>query len=267
MLSKHFAILALLAGLPALAQGPAAAVSPSTTPIHLRRHAPMKLSGVPLPGAVTSTNWSGYAATGTGFTKVLGSWIVPKVNCSKTPNTYSSYWVGLDGYSNSTVEQIGTDSDCSGSTGSYYAWYEFYPNPLKVLPGLAVSPGNKMSATVAYASGQFTLRITNHTTGKAVKVVKNLSSPGRTSAEWIVEAPSSGAVLPLADFTSVSLGTDYTGVNDTDWAVNGKITGPISDFGSSVQKITMETSGGTKKAVPTALTTDGSSFKVTWKHE
>ena len=73
MLSKHFAILALLAGLPALAQGPAAAVSPSTTPIRLRRHAPMKLSGVPLPGAVTSTNWSGYAATGTGFTKVLGS--------------------------------------------------------------------------------------------------------------------------------------------------------------------------------------------------
>jgi hypothetical protein len=266
MLTKHFVILALLAGLPALAQEPAAAVSPSTITTPMRRHAPMKLYGVPVPGAVQSQNWSGYAVTGTGFTKALGSWIVPKVNCSKTPNSYSSYWVGIDGYTSSTVEQIGTDSDCSGSSPSYYAWFEFYPNPLKVL-GLAVSPGNKIGATVAYASGQFTLKISNHTTGKAVKVVKNLSSPARTSAEWVVEAPSSGGILPLADFTSASLGTDYTGVNDTNWAVNGKITGPISDFGSSVEKITMVTSGGTTKAAPTALTTDGSSFKVTWKHE
>ena len=42
--------------------------------------------------------------------------------------TYSSVWVGIDGYSSNTVEQIGTEQDVSanGKT-SYYAWYEMYP--------------------------------------------------------------------------------------------------------------------------------------------
>ena len=57
----------------------------------------MRLYGVPVPGYVDSTNWGGYAVTGSGFTKALGSWIVPTANCTKTPNTYSSYWLGLDG--------------------------------------------------------------------------------------------------------------------------------------------------------------------------
>jgi hypothetical protein len=267
MFSRHFAILALLAGLPAIAQEPATTISPSTTGRAMRSHAPMRLYGVPAPGSVQSTNWSGYAVTGTKFTKALGSWIVPKVSCSTTPNSYSSYWVGIDGFTSNTVEQLGTDSDCAGTTPTYYAWYEFFPNPSHLLPGLTVSPGDKMSATVLYSGSQFTLRMTNHTTGKAVKIVKTMTSQ-RTSAEWIAEAPSNGvSILPLADFIRVSLGDDYTGVNDTNWAIDGAVTGPISDFGVNVQKITMVTNGGANKAVPTALTTDGSSFKVTWKHE
>src|ERR1700733_3657591 len=66
--------------------------------------------------ATTSTNWSGYATETNlnspqsgAFTAVSGSWTVPSVIGSG--NAYSSIWVGLDGYSSSTVEQIGTDSD------------------------------------------------------------------------------------------------------------------------------------------------------------
>jgi Peptidase A4 family len=270
MHAKPLLILTMLAALPAFAQSPKSPPSTSTSKspaIKLRSHGPMKLIGVPHPGAVASSNWSGYAVTGTAFTKALGSWIVPAVKCGTTPNSFSSYWVGIDGYSDNTVEQLGTDSDCSGKTPQYYAWYEFYPNASKLISNITVSPGDKMSATVSHSGTQFTLRITDHTTGKFFRVIKTFSGK-RTSAEWIVEAPSNGvSVLPLADFTKVSLGTDYTGVNDTDWAVNSAVTGPISDFGSHVQKITMQTSGGINKAVPTALTTDGSSFKVTWKHE
>ena len=83
-----------------------------------------------------------------------------------------------------------------------------------------------------------------------------------------MEAPSSGAVLAARRF---HLGLTRHRLHRSErHGLGGEwkdVTGPISDFGSSVQKITMETSGGTKKAVPTALTTDGSSFKVTWKHE
>ena len=80
----------------------------------------------------TSTNWSGYAVTGPdgSVTDVKGSWKVPDVVCSSpgTPNSYASFWVGIDGYGSNTVEQIGTDSDCSGGNAVYYAWYEFYPH-------------------------------------------------------------------------------------------------------------------------------------------
>src|ERR1035437_4462946 len=78
---------------------------------------------------VTSGNWGGYAVTGTkgSVTDVKASWVVPAIvgNCPST-NQYSSFWVGIDGYSSNTVEQIGTDSDCVNSKPVYYAWYEFY---------------------------------------------------------------------------------------------------------------------------------------------
>src|SRR5438034_649359 len=77
--------------------------------------------------AVTSTNWSGYGAETNlstpqinAVSDVRGSWVVPSVTGTST--AYSSFWVGIDGYSSSTVEQIGTDSDLSGSTPVYYAW-------------------------------------------------------------------------------------------------------------------------------------------------
>src|SRR5580693_1467505 len=52
---------------------------------------------------VTSTNWSGYAATGGPFTSVSADWVQPAGNCS-TGDQYAAFWVGLDGYSSATVE-------------------------------------------------------------------------------------------------------------------------------------------------------------------
>jgi Peptidase A4 family len=156
---------------------------------------------------------------------------------------------------------------CGGSTPAYYAWYTFSGIlPPKFISSITVSPGDLISATVVYNGSQFTLKLSNHTVGKAVAIKKTLSTP-RTSAEWIAEAVNDSFYpLPLADFTRVSFGDDYTGVSDTNWATDSTISGPISDFGTHVQKITMA-DGTIIKAKPSALTTDGSSFKVTWKHE
>ena len=93
----------------------------------------------------TSTNWSGYAVTGSRFTSVSASWTEPTVKCSGT--AYSSFWVGLDGDTSNTVEQTGTDADCSGSTPQYYAWYEMYPKFPVNLRG-TVRPGDHLSASV-----------------------------------------------------------------------------------------------------------------------
>ncbi len=102
MLSKRFGISLLLAMSPALAQissGPAATQA-TITP---RQHAPRRAYGLTPERVIDnvtvsdSTNWSGYAVTGSSFTQAKASWTVPTVNCSTTPNTYSSFWVGLDG--------------------------------------------------------------------------------------------------------------------------------------------------------------------------
>ncbi len=86
------------------------------------------------PDASSSTNWSGYAAATSlddpqsgSVTAVSGSWIVPTVTAtSSRGTTYSSVWVGIDGYSNSTVEQIGTEQDVVNGTPEYSVWWEMY---------------------------------------------------------------------------------------------------------------------------------------------
>ncbi|HVM92229.1 MAG TPA: G1 family glutamic endopeptidase [Terriglobales bacterium] len=271
MLSKKLASLIVLAALPSFAQVQVRPdASPATEALAPRQHAPMRLHGYTPAGSVTSENWSGFAVTGSSFTSAKGSWIVPSVNCSVTPSTYSSFWVGIDGYSSSTVEQTGTDSDCSGRTARYYAWYEFYPAGSILISSVAVSPGNKMSASVTYSGSQFTVTITNVTTGKSFSKTGRVSGARRTSAEWIAEAPcctGSGGILPLADFGTVDLGSDYTGVSGTNDATAGSISGPISTFGSNVFSITMVSSSGAQEAVPSALSSDGTSFDVVWKSE
>src|SRR5262245_32211875 len=156
---------------------------------------------------VTSTNWSGYAITGSkgSVTEVKGSWIVPSVDCTATPTAYSSFWVGIDGYTSNTVEQVGTDSDCQSGSQQYYAWFEFYPHLSFTLNNFPVRPNDLLSAEVqAWNKGAFTVSITNVTTGESFSTTTKMPSARQISAEWIIEAPYSGGVLPLADFGSVS---------------------------------------------------------------
>src|SRR5437764_1332426 len=75
----------------------------------------------------TSTNWAGYDVTGGRYTSVSASWTQPAVNCAVTPSGWSSFWVGLDGDTSNTVEQTGTEADCSNGSPVYSGWFEMYP--------------------------------------------------------------------------------------------------------------------------------------------
>jgi hypothetical protein len=208
--------------------------------------------------------------TGSAFTNAKASWHVPEVNCSKTPNTYSAFWVGLDGWTDGTVEQNGTSSDCNGTTPVYYAWYEFFPEGSVLIKDVPVSPGDVISAEVSYNGSEFTLYIKNETTGKSHSRTKALAGAKRSSAEWIAEAPcctSGGGILPLADFGKANFGEDKTGISDTNYATDKSTSGRISAFGSHVEEVTMVSSKNVVEAVPTALTKDGTSFTVAWKSE
>src|SRR5271166_910832 len=275
MLSKTLgSVLALALAVPAVAQVQATPISSPDTQeivsIVPRNFAPMKYYGERPSGGVNSTNWSGYAVTGTTFTKATGSWKQPKANCTKTPNTYAAFWVGIDGYASSTVEQTGTLIVCNGTTAQYFAWWEFYPtNDIQTISTITVSPGDKISAEVEYNGTEFVLKITDVTTKKSFSTKGAVSGAARSSAEWIAEAPSStSGVLPLTDFGTAEFGDDYTKVKNTNDATDSTTSGPISAFDSTVEEITMVNgSSGKDEAVPSSLTTDGSSFTVVWKSE
>jgi len=124
-----------------------------------------------------------------------------------------------------------------------------------------------MTATVTYSGGRFTASITDKTTGATFSSSATVSGAAESSAEWIAEAPSSyRGVLPLANFGTVKFGQDYTAMSGTCYATVSGTSGTIGSFGSSVQEITMVTSGGTVKALPSPLSSDGTSFTVAWKH-
>ncbi len=215
-------------------------------------------------GPSTSTNWSGYAVTGPAgsVTDAKGSWIVPAVTCTAA-TTYSSFWVGIDGYNSGTVEQTGTDSDCVSGKPQYYAWYEFYPK--KSRSSIKVNPGDKITAEITgTAKGGFKVTLTDVTSGQSFSETGKVAQAQGSSAEWIAEAPSSGGILPLANFGTVSFGMDATAAANTCTATVGKATGPISTFGAAVQSITMVTSSGATKASISPLSPDGTSFSVQW---
>jgi hypothetical protein len=250
---RLFAIVALLA----LVAASVAAVTSS--PASARASA--VLSHRPpafLIGHSNSLNWAGYSSfAGNGtFNDVKGTWVQPTATCSKK-TTYSSFWVGLDGYNSSSVEQLGTEADCSHGRPSYYAWWEMYPSPSNVISGFPVTPGTPYSAEVHYnGNGSFTLTLSGG--GHSFSTTKTLANPALSSAEWIAEAPSMCAgscrVLPLTNFGTVQ----FSGSS-----ANGKA---INNGSWSFDPLTMVTSGLTVKASPSSLDSTGSAFSVTWAH-
>ena len=198
----------------------------------------------------TSDNWAGYAATGGTYNSVSSSWVQPSVSCTGE-DTYSSFWVGLDGDGTSSVEQTGTEADCSGGSPQYSAWYEMYP-AYPVTYGDNVSPGDSMSASVTTdGQGDFTLTLTDNTEGWTETQNQSSSSAQDGSAEVIAEAPYSNGVLPLSDFGTV---------NFTDSTVNGSALG-----GSSPDSIDLVSDGGVTEATTSGLDGSGEDFSVTWQ--
>jgi hypothetical protein len=199
-----------------------------------------------------STNWSGYAATGSDgqFNSVSASWTEPAANCTNSDAEYAAFWVGLDGYNSDSVEQTGTDSDCDGSSPDYYGWYEMYPAD-PVYFSNPVAPGDSISASVTFSGTEtYTLVLTDNTQGWTQTITQNEAGLSRSSAEVITEAPSSAdGVLPLADFSQVNYGGS---------AVNGS---SMSDYDPT--GIIIVDSGGTQQDTTSDM--DGSGdFSNTW---
>jgi hypothetical protein len=199
-----------------------------------------------------STNWSGYAADSGTYTSVSASWVEPTGTCTSATR-YSSFWVGLDGYTSSSVEQTGTDTDCVNGSPQYYGWYEMYPAGSNSF-GNTVKAGDDITASVVYeGSNEFELTLADTTQNWSVSTTQTLSGAARSSAEVIIEAPcctNSGGILPLADFGTVHV---------SDSVVDGD---PIGD--SNPAEIIMVDSSGHDKDTVSSLS-DDENFSATWE--
>jgi Peptidase A4 family len=169
------------------------------------------MTGTPRSGrfaqVVQSANWAGYVASGSNgeATSVTSNWVQPAAHCT-SGDQYGAFWVGLDGYTSSTVEQTGSEADCIGRSAEYAAWYEFYP-AYPVYFNEPVRAGDQFTGTVSYTSSQFTVTLTDHTQSWTQSHTQAVSGAARSSAEVIAEAPcctNSGNPLPLTNFGTVS---------------------------------------------------------------
>jgi hypothetical protein len=234
--------------------------------------------------ATSSTNWAGWADINDTFQTVTSSWTEPTVTCtassgrggllsgllgggggSTIASTYSSFWVGLDGYSSSSVEQTGTSADCTSSGPNYYSWYEMYPQGETPLPATQyhVNPGDIMTGTVSFSAGSnaYTLTLADQQGGWKYSTTIGQSGLARSSAEFIAEAPSECNVLYCDPLPLSNFGT-ATFFNSEAADGSGQLK-PISGFGPNDAAIEM-VQNGTVLAQPGALSAGGNGFSVKW---
>jgi hypothetical protein len=238
----------------------------ATAPINVAASTPTPTPG---PGTTTSSNWSGYAVETNmnnpqsgAVTAVSGSWNVPAVTGSGT--AYCAVWVGIDGYSSSSVEQIGTESDLVDGKGEYSVWYEMYPQGSVGISTMSVSAGDSITASVQYVAsgaykGEFQLTITDTSRkNDTFTTYQGYSQAQRSSAEWIVEAPSSySGVLQLANFGSVAFSSATATING--------VTGPIDGSGWQAMAIDIANHSGTETSTSALTDANGaSSFTETY---
>jgi hypothetical protein len=218
----------------------------------------------------TSRNWDGYitysASEETDFTAVKASWIVPTVTC-EAKNAWTVFWVGLDGWFNDTVEQGGSQAQCSavGGAATYSLWWEMYPtNSIQTV--LTISAGDEVTASVKYATttSTFTIKVSDETTGKSFTRKEQCASGvscQRSSADVITEDvghyPGSG-YFPLADYGTMG----YTNADMTDPAGQ---SGAISSKHWLNAAVT-ESDAGTTYASVSSLADGGTAFNAVWRH-
>jgi hypothetical protein len=156
-------------------------------------------AAVRIPGNLGwySSNWAGYAVGGGPYRSVSGAWTVPTVSASGRAG-FSALWVGVDGFSNASLIQAGTEADFYNGAAHYSAWWEILPAPAVTIRTLPVRAGDLVSVTITrVSSGRWRITVRDARSG-TFTTTRPYAGPG-TSAEWIEEAPLiASRATPLA---------------------------------------------------------------------
>lgn len=178
-----------------------------------------------------SSNWAGAVLIDTGYTSVTADFTVPTPRVptggSSNKQYCASAWVGIDGDTCGTaILQTGIDFCIQGSSVSYEAWYEWYPDYAYDFSGINISAGNKIHAIVnATSKTAGTATIQNLSTGQSVNHTFNGGVDGNLceyNAEWIVEDfESNNSLVSFANFGTVTF-------SNAEAIFDGYVIGPSS---------------------------------------
>jgi len=209
-------------------------------------------SAMAAPAGVDSNSWAGYYLSGAdgAFTTVSASWTEPTAACTSGDEDVA-FWVGLDGISSDSVEQIGSQADCTSGTASYAGWYDMYP-AAPVYFSNVLRPGDALTASVTFSGTKtYTLVLADSTQGWSKTATVAEAGLARSSAEIVTSGPgASGSSPTLTDFGKIT----YTGCT-----VNGTSMGTQSPV-----KVTMVDDKGNVMVLPGAMTSAGK-FTNTWE--
>jgi hypothetical protein len=217
-------------------------------------------------GSSPSSNWSGYVvrAAEPRFACVEATWTQPAVRCPSKGSRTVAYWVGIGGVGQEGLEQIGTQSACNDGRELIVVWHESLPRERsQVAEPLDVHAGDQIWAQVRWVGGaRYRLTIVDITHPQQLSVTDTNSRLRRTSAEWVVEAPTGGCptschVLSMPNFGRFR----FTGTFVT---ANG-IRRPLDGAGFVHDRVTMVTRTGAVRSVVSSTAADGVSFTVDWK--
>ena len=176
----------------------------------------------------SSSNWSGYVITTPGsasqYGEIFGAWRVPQVYSPGGfwSSTYSSFWVGIDGWGTPDVVQAGTDENAYNyfwvAFHSYGAWTEWYPYSSVSISNFSVNPGDNIYCWVwvsnssgAWAPGNVGWFYVWNTTQNIVSGYLSTVAPAGTvfnghQAEWVMERPQvNGSITQLANYSWAQL--------------------------------------------------------------
>jgi hypothetical protein len=220
---------------------------------------------------VLSRNWTGWVASGYSFQVVQGTWTQPALSCPKAGISAVTIWVGIDGKTSNSVEQIGTAAECRNGSPVYAAWYEMAPAPLLAVnvSQFAATPGHRFTGRVEALGRDFTLTLMDSTSGQRFVTHQSTSAvTAHSSAEWVVEplcvspvrSPSVSCHSDsLAHFAPIEFSACSAMAT-----VNGASVSRALDGWSTAPQIATDPTYGIL-AHPSALTDGG--FVVTWRHQ
>ncbi|MGB6463281.1 MAG: G1 family glutamic endopeptidase, partial [Nitrosotalea sp.] len=254
----------------------------------------LRQSYLNLKSPTIGQNWAGYVVESDldnpqpTVGQVSASWQVvpiPASNGIGVTTTDLAQWIGIGGYASidgSTDEsliQVGTDSGNSLGTLNYTAWYEIYPDNYET-PLMSVNAGDTVTAVISCEPNstevfkqntcegktqEWTILITDETKKKAgitpfSSVFHTKFSSSLLTADWIIERRCPSSPLSSCDLaTSLPEFGSATFTNAT--AQIGEKFGSINDFQHVNLSMTSNgQSSGALLAYPSSL--NGSNFTI-----